>query len=643
MTSAPIKYTETPLQFRDCLSPHTSNYVSQTENSSQQLPIAGILLPELRGSTKKQNGVTVDSDAQHQKHRQQGFPCGTEKGTELPEAGVVPRVQVGDSTNNCAAEMSSRTPDGSRMDRRLPHVKIIGLLWQPPGHNPTVDLSLLRCAVEEWIITLKIETSWLNITTEGLKKAFSDPDHNVRLEAIATCALRAVYGARVDQDPPSTVDHVLQPLLLSALDDDHVWVQMAAAVCQYAMGMPSLQAREILQSTLQRGADADIWLAAQCLAAGGGTSLPVIQVLLSRLFGSEVQREQEQATALLANISSKTTLVRTLLAKELNCANWRNRVLACKTIAQLKGPINKDLVNKLTQLMWKDCHSEARQAAAQTLGALGRGRELHNELRVQLEEGPSLLRVEALVLLAQLKIMTPRLLPSFLSCLRDDFAAVRKQACLTAAALCTKDQAIVNQLIELSQDDPVWGVKVAAIDALGEIGCLTPPLQKILLLAIQCEKEPEVRIAACEAIRILRVDVPELQPLLQQRLLLENHPQVHRHIESLMKSYGFPIEGDENLVLKIKDQVQKLCSKRIITGKVLLLEELHDSQQQQKRFLGHSAQPDSPPQSMTQLLQARCRELNHTSSAATISRATDNNAGIQVCLGPGFCHSHRVF
>ncbi|XP_061106853.1 HEAT repeat-containing protein 4 isoform X2 [Conger conger] len=459
------------------------------------------------------------------------------------------------------------------------------------------------------------ETTCLSITSEGLKKAFTDLDHHVRLEAIATCALRAINGAKEDQDSVHTefdpVLQELQPLLLSALDDDHVCVQTAAAVCQYAMGLPSLRAREILHSILHEGACADVWLAAQCLAAGGGASLPIIQVLLSRLFGSELQREQEQATTLLANISIKTTVVRTLLAKELNCANWRNRVMACKTIGQLKGLVNKDLVSKLTQLMWKDCYSETRQAAAQALGALGRGRELQNELRVQLEEGPSSVRVEALVLLAHLQIMTARLLPSFLGCLRNDIVAVRKQACLTAAALCRKDEVIVNQLIELSQDDPAWGVKVAAITALGKIGSLTPLLQKILLQAIHCEEEPEVRIAACEAIRILGVDLPELQHLLQQRILLETHQQVLRHIESLMKSYGFPIKGDENIILKIKDQVQKLCSKHIITGKVLLLEELHDSQQQQRCFLGQSGQPDSSPPAMTQLLQARYRAIMH--------------------------------
>ncbi|KAJ8288554.1 hypothetical protein COCON_G00012130 [Conger conger] len=613
--SVTIKYSETCLQPQDFLNRQTSSYANQTEYSSQTLPFAGISLPALQCSAKGQNGIVVDIEAQHQKQLQQGFPSGPDEGTE---AGVVPRMQLEELSwvkrfppINCSAKMTSRPPDSCGMKTGLPQGEIIGLLWQPSGRNPTVDISLLRYAVEEWIMAQKIKTTCLSITSEGLKKAFTDLDHHVRLEAIATCALRAINGAKEDQDSVHTefdpVLQELQPLLLSALDDDHVCVQTAAAVCQYAMGLPSLRAREILHSILHEGACADVWLAAQCLAAGGGASLPIIQVLLSRLFGSELQREQEQATTLLANISIKTTVVRTLLAKELNCANWRNRVMACKTIGQLKGLVNKDLVSKLTQLMWKDCYSETRQAAAQALGALGRGRELQNELRVQLEEGPSSVRVEALVLLAHLQIMTARLLPSFLGCLRNDIVAVRKQACLTAAALCRKDEVIVNQLIELSQDDPAWGVKVAAITALGKIGSLTPLLQKILLQAIHCEEEPEVRIAACEAIRILGVDLPELQHLLQQRILLETHQQVLRHIESLMKSYGFPIKGDENIILKIKDQVQKLCSKHIITGKVLLLEELHDSQQQQRCFLGQSGQPDSSPPAMTQLLQARYR------------------------------------
>ncbi|KAJ8399497.1 hypothetical protein AAFF_G00412090 [Aldrovandia affinis] len=646
-TSVTLKCTETPLPHHDFLKPHTGNHVHQPEDSFQQQPFTEMSLLERRCTAKRQDRLTADDDAEHHRERLPHEPeewttappeAGGQSGPKGAEGGTVPGEAP--PPIDCSTEMSP-TVTGSHRER------VASLPRQPPGHSPPPELSLLRYAVEDWTRAWKIKTSWQSVTVEGLKRALVDLHHRVRVMAVAALALRAVNGPGDEQDASGAaqyrrvgnvnpVPQELRPLLLSALDDQHAQVQMAAAVCQYAMGSPNPRAREVLHHTLQQGAGTDGWVAAQCLAMEGEANLPIVESLLSRIFGREVQqRDREQATALLVGVSRETTLVRSLLAEELNSPNWRNRVLACKTISQLKSPINKDLVNKLTQLMWNDWCSEARQVAAQTLGEVGRGRELHNELRAKLEEGPSSLRVKALVLLAQLRIMTARLLPGFLGCLQDGRVAVRKQACVTAAALFTKGEMIVNQLIQLMQDDPVWEVKVTAITALGKIGCLTPAQQKHLLLAIRREEEPEVRIAACKAIGILRVDLPELQHLLQQRLLLESHPQVHRCIEVLMESYGFSLQGDKNTVVhKIKDQVQKLCSKCIITEKVLLLEKLEDEHQQQRRFLGHGAPPSTLPPATSQLLHARYRELNH-SSVATISKSTDDDSGIQPpCMNP---------
>lgn len=70
--------------------------------------------------------------------------------------------------------------------------------------------------------------------------------------------------------------------------------------------------------------------------------------------------------------------------------------------------------------------------------------------------------------------------------------------------------------------------------ALGKIGCLTPKLEELLLWALHHEEEPTVRIAACEALKILEVKGPELQQLLQERYVLEPNTQVHRsEVESL--------------------------------------------------------------------------------------------------------------
>lgn len=119
-------------------------------------------------------------------------------------------------------------------------------------------------------------------------------------------------------------------------------------------------------------------------------------------------------------------------------------------------------------MMWNDWNCAVRHAAALALSELNEAREMHSELRLlslpnrhirtlifssfltdkqylhsaKLEEGPTAWRVQALILIGQLKIMTPKLLPTFLRCFNDDFVTVRKQACLTAASLMMKDQSV---------------------------------------------------------------------------------------------------------------------------------------------------------------------------------------------------------
>lgn len=128
----------------------------------------------------------------------------------------------------------------------------------------------------------------------------------------------------------------------------------------------------------------------------------------------------------------------------------------------------QDLCNKLIHMMWNDWSGAVRRAAALALSKLNVAREMHSELRLlslpnrhirafmfssllidkqflysaKLEEGPTAWRLEALILIGQLKIMTPKLLPTFLRCFNDDYVTVRKQACLTAASLMMEDQSV---------------------------------------------------------------------------------------------------------------------------------------------------------------------------------------------------------
>ncbi|KAM9432806.1 HEAT repeat-containing protein 4 isoform 1-T1 [Salvelinus alpinus] len=670
-----VKHIETPQppRLQDSLNPRLGSHVLHTENNFEQEIFSGIAKQVHQRDPRNHDRIIMDNNSEYQKNLQDFFPCGPDKWTKASAATMhnetqgwdfnqinatsvkawftsfkfhwvgMRRVEKGTrrwvdlpTTADYATEVGLRPPDYSGKDTEVPR--------QQAHYNPMAELSSLRYAVEGWRSAWKIKITWQSVTIEGLKRALKDLHYHVRLSAIATCASGAVNRPREKQHPTDAgqygrvwdiqpVPQELQPLLLLALDDPVKRVQMAAAVCQYAMGTPDSRARVILRNALHQdsaGVGADSWVAAQCLAVEGEHSRPVIQRLLSQHFVSEVHTDNEQSAALLASISSKTTLVRSLLAEELNCANWRTRLLACNTISKLKGPINKDLANKLIYLMWNDWSGNVKQAAAQALGKLGMGRDVHNELRMKLEEGPASWRVEALILIAHLQIMTAKLLPPFLKCFNDNFVAVRKQACLTAAALIMKCSMVLNQLIQLTQNDPAWEVKVVAISALGKIGCLTLTLQDHLLWALHHEEKPQVRIAACKALKILKVKGPELQHLLQERFVLEPHPQVHRHIQGLLKNYGYSIEGDRGMVHKIKDQVQRLCTKSIITDKVLLMEKLEDMYQQQRKYLVNESRPDTTP--ISQLLQERYNRMKHCPSTVRPTHSSDSSSSSKCTL-----------
>ncbi|XP_034164043.2 HEAT repeat-containing protein 4 [Pangasianodon hypophthalmus] len=622
-----INHMETPKLpcLQDSLNPRAGKYVYDTENNFELELYTGIAKQVHQPGRKNQDRIIMDNNSEYQKNLQDVFPCGPERWTDLPSAGLlsvtkeVSRPEKGvrrwvglPAKADYATELGLRPPDYNRQDKKVPK--------EPNRYSPMPGLSSLRYAVEGWRNAWKIKTIWQSVTIEGLKKDLTDLHCQVRVAAIATCASAAVNRPEVGPDPDETdqndqsceveaVPPELQPLLLFALSDPVKRVQLAAAVCQYAIGTPNAHARDILRKALQHdssGTGVDGWVAAQCLAIEGEVNQTVIERLLSQLFLSSAPSDQEQAATLLASVSSKTILVRSLLGEELNSADWRNRILACKTISELKCPINKDLTNKLLYLMWNDWSGLVRQAAAQALGKLGLGSDIHNELSVKLHEGPTPWRVEALVLIGQLKIMTAKLLPSFLRCLNDESVVVRKQACSTAASLLIKDEMIQNQLFQLMQNDSSCDVKVAAINALGRIGWLTPMLQGLLLWALQYEEEPSVRIAVCEALKMLGVEGPDLQNLLQERIVLEANAQVHRHIEDLMKHYGYSLDRDKGTVDMITEQVQKLCTKSNIVEKLLLLEDL--KLQPQEKMPRKESQPE--PVVISAQLQERLRDTH---------------------------------
>ncbi|XP_063040504.1 HEAT repeat-containing protein 4 [Engraulis encrasicolus] len=634
-----------PLQtpkLQDYLNPKAGKFVYHTDNNFQQELFLGVAKPMHQLLSKNHDRIIMDNNSEYGKNLEESYPCTPrtfmteQEEMKDPNRAVVGRTERGlrrwidlPTAADYTAEIGLIAPEnmdalslGSKQEQE-----------QQP-YEPMPELADLRYAVEKWRSAWNIKATWQSVTIEGLSKALNDLHYHVRLGAIATCASGAVNRPRAAEDPIDAaqfgrswevhpVPPDLRPMIDAALEDPIWRVQVAAAVCHYAMGAPDPKAREILRTALNKdhtGVGADSWMAAQCLAMEGEVSRAVIQRLLSQHFLSEAKTDREQAATLLSSLSSKTTLVRSLLAEELNCIDCKNREQACETISLLRSPINKDLSNKLVYMMWNDWSAVVRQKAAQALGKLGLGRLVHNELSQKLEDGPGTRRMEALGLIGHLHIMTAKLLPSFLLCLNDSFVSVRKLGCHTAGKLGLKDEMIMNQLLHLMQTDPIWEVKVAAIAALAKINCLTVRLRDLLLWALHHETEPKVRHAACEALRRLKVEGPELQQVLQERFALEPNLHVRRQIENILTINGYKLECDKGMVHKIKDQVQKMCNKNIITQKVLIVDDLKSLQDTKRRLQGSQAHLDAPEgQTLTDLLYQQLKSCKHAIGADTDS------------------------
>ncbi|XP_057586394.1 HEAT repeat-containing protein 4 isoform X1 [Hippopotamus amphibius kiboko] len=342
-------------------------------------------------------------------------------------------------------------------------VKTRGLKKQAESlkENVTWELAVLRRMLQEWRMAWALIIEWHHKTVEGLLRSLVDIHDDIRIQAIITCATAALERPHIaisqgDSDRETVkapciqdLPEVLQPPLEAALCDKNANVRMAAAVCQYAIRSHNPLAQEIMQTALLKGNSVDSWAAAQCLALEGAATYPVIKRLLHQLFNKKNEDTEQQSCTLLSHLSRKTTLIHTMLAVELNSRQWKDRIVACRALSCIGGNVSSDMKRKLIQLMLSDWNKKVRYAAAQALGQMNLGKEVHDTIRVKLSQGNFQERVEALSLICGLKLMTAKLLPSFLNCFSDDFMAVRRAACLAAGALQIRD----NMIQTLSQKE----------------------------------------------------------------------------------------------------------------------------------------------------------------------------------------------
>ena len=78
------------------------------------------------------------------------------------------------------------------------------------------------------------------------------------------------------------------------------------------------------------------------------------------------------------------------------------RIISYSTVLISACVVFQDIVNKLTDLMWKDWHSEVRKAAAQTLGKAGHGKDVHDDLKDRLLGGNERERQDAVAKIGHL-------------------------------------------------------------------------------------------------------------------------------------------------------------------------------------------------------------------------------------------------
>ncbi|KAB1278298.1 HEAT repeat-containing protein 4 [Camelus dromedarius] len=466
--------------------------------------------------------------------------------------------------------------------------------------NVTWELVALRRMLQEWRIAWALIIEWHYKTIEGLLQSLVDIHDDIRIQAIITCATAALERPRiaisqedsesVKAPPIQGLPEVLQPALKAALCDKNANVRMAAAVCQYAVQSHNPLARDIMQTALLKGEaqesevsklsslwgehtaildsiihptvagnSVDSWAAAQCLALEGAATYPVIKRILHQLFTRKDEDTEHQSCMLLSHLNGKTTLIHTMLAVELNSHQWKDRIVACRVLSRIGGNVS----------------------------LLGQGNP-HE-------------RVEALSLIRGLKLMTTKLLPSFLNCFSDDFMAVRQAACLAAGALQIRDKMVLECLLNLTEKDPYWKIKAFAIRgitgvapalndiansvlsdsesccpllsaALGQIGQVSPQLTDLLLWAIHYEKSPGVRLEACRSIQALKLQGHRVRDTFLDVLLLEDHEAVLKEIHHTMKILNLENEGNQEMLQKIKNKIQTLSQKELLVQKIFKVE-----------------------------------------------------------------------
>ncbi|KAF6023258.1 HEATR4 [Bugula neritina] len=476
--------------------------------------------------------------------------------------------------------------------------------------NPSVEKfqpsEALSKIVDEWRSKWHLNMRFDDATPDDLIKDMEDIHPHVRIKAISTCArasnykpppLEGIQLFSVQQAQKSNLPEKIFVALNCLLDDDHPKVRLAAAISLHVLHRPCEKAEKILRFNLQPDQNkADRWAAVQCLGFYGVTDSDVIGECVEQMMNNEDMIQYEKSCSLLSHISNNTSLVHSMLAEHLNDCSWRHRVMALKCLPKLHGDINVDIQNKVMHIMWNDAHSDVRKAAAQSLGKCGYGRLVHDKMREILIEGTQIERAETLSKIGFLGIMTAKLMLPFMRAFRDEYVAVRKEACIAAGNLRIQDDDLISELLRLANRDPIWRIKALAIQALGKIGVVIPKIREALLWALRFEEEEGVRAEACHSIIELQLKDKEVLDILQNRMLVEESPVVQEELTVALELNGVSATEDMAMVAQIKAEVRKLSNRNDIYNSICVLEKDEQLEENTKRMIYVPPTPKTPQQ-----------------------------------------------
>ncbi|OCT64849.1 HEAT repeat-containing protein 4 [Xenopus laevis] len=566
------------LRLQDLMNPKAGKHVCATENAFEGELYSGLVKIIHQKDIKNKNHIIMESQNQYEKHLQESLPKShTEWSSKDLEAGLPLRPERGAFRwTALPAPVLNKTIQTCE----LPAVPKPQGRTQPEKekHLPLNEREAMWNILTQWKSSWMLTGNGKETSLEELKKNLHSVHNNSKITALVTIATSAVLqsmeGTHAGNTASKSMENLCVPenmgLVYNALGDVDALVRMAAALYCYINHSISEEARRVMLSALEKGCDADSWAAAQCLALEGDHSFPLIKRILTQLFEVNNEEMEEQACYILRKLSAHTKLVHAMLGDALNNSNWRDRVLACRALSQLQGHVNQDLRNKLNHLMWEDWSPAVKQAAARSLGIMGYGKEIHDQLQKKLQCGTWKTKVEALSLIGWLRLMTAQLLPEFLRCFSDEFAAVRKKACQAAGLLQIRDDTVLSCLCELIQSDSIWKIQACAIKAVGKIGHVSPRVKDVLMWAVH-HGEPGVRIEAFRCIALLQIRDPDLQYILRDKLMLESNDIVQKEVRRTLAALGLELTENEDMTSMIQQQMSRLCQKNVLIPKVMAL------------------------------------------------------------------------